>query len=106
MTANIPNPVSAETSRTSANFQIKSAIVYVPVLTISINNNIKFLENLKEGFERSISWNEYKTQKTTQPKNNSFNYIIDSTFNNINILFALSFKAGEINPTRNVFGRY
>lgn len=105
MTANIPNPVSTESSRTSANFQIKSAKVYVPVITISINNNIKFLENLKEGFERPISWNEYKTKKTTQPKNNSFNYIIDSTFNNINILFALSFKAGEINPTRNAFGR-
>ena len=63
MTANIPNPVSTESSRTSANFQIKSAKVYVPVITISINNNIKFLENLKEGFERPISWNEYKTKK-------------------------------------------
>ena len=40
-------------------FQITSAKLYVPVVTFSINNNIhffKFLENLKQGFKRTVSW--------------------------------------------------
>ena len=40
---------------TSATFQINNAKLYVPVVTLSINDNIKFLENIKQGFKRTIS---------------------------------------------------
>ena len=30
---------------------------YVPVITLFVSDNIKFLENIKQGFERTISWN-------------------------------------------------
>ena len=36
-------------------FMITSTKLYIPVVTLSINGNIKFLENIKEGFKRSIS---------------------------------------------------
>ena len=36
-----------ETSTASATFQINNAKRYLPVVTLSINNTIKFLENLK-----------------------------------------------------------
>ena len=29
-----------------------------PVVTLPINDNIKFLENIKQGFKRTISWNK------------------------------------------------
>ena len=50
------------------NFVITSTKLYVPVVTLSINDNIKFLENIKQGFKRTISWNKYKSEITTQSK--------------------------------------
>ena len=44
---------------TGINFMIKSFKVYVPVVALSINDNIKFLENIKQGFKKTISWNKY-----------------------------------------------
>ena len=38
------------------------------VVTLSINDNIKFLENIKQRFKRAISWNDYRFEITTQPK--------------------------------------
>ena len=42
-----------ETSATGLEFQINS--IKLPVVTLPINDNIKFLENAKQGFERTIS---------------------------------------------------
>ena len=43
------------TQTTKATFQINNAKLYMPVVTLSINGNIKFLENIKQGFKRTIS---------------------------------------------------
>ena len=90
-----------ETLTTGETFQINNAKLYVPVVTLSINDNIKFLENIKQGFKRTISWNKYRSEITTQSKNNNLDYLIDPTFRNINRLFVLSFKNGDDDPTRN-----
>ena len=34
---------------------ITSIKLYVPVVTLSINDNTKLLENIKQGFKRTIS---------------------------------------------------
>ena len=39
-----------------ASFIITSTKLYVPVVTLSIDDNIKFLKNIKQGFKRTISW--------------------------------------------------
>ena len=91
---------------TSATFQINNAKVYVSVVTLSINYNIKFLENIKPGFKRTIYWNKYTSEITTQLKNNNLNYLIDRKFRNINRLFVLSFKNGNNNPARGSFDIY
>ena len=49
-------------------FIITSTKLYVPVFTLSINGNIKFFENIKQGFKRTISWNNYRSEITAQPK--------------------------------------
>ena len=51
---------------TSATFQINNAKLYVPVVTLSINNNINVLEHLKQGFRRTISWNKYRSEIRTE----------------------------------------
>ena len=47
---------------------ITSTKLYVPFVTMSINDNIKFLENIKQGFKRTISWNKYRSEMKTQRK--------------------------------------
>ena len=73
---------------------------------MSINDNTKFLENIKQGFKRTISWNKYKSEIRTQTKNNNLYYLIDPTFRNINRLFVLSFKNGNDDPPRDPFDKY
>ena len=40
---------------TGATFQINNAKIYVPVFALSTNDNIKFLENINQGFKKTIS---------------------------------------------------
>ena len=48
--------------------QKHNAKFYVPVATLSINENIKFLENINQGFKRTISQNKYRSEITTKIK--------------------------------------
>ena len=74
--ANPPVQDVAAIQKTSATFQINNAKLSVPVATLSTNDKIKFLENLKQRFKRTISWKRYRSEITTQPKNNNPNYLI------------------------------
>ena len=74
---------------TEAAFQINSTTLYVPVVTLSINYNIKSLKNTKQGFQRTIYWNKYRPEITALPKNNNLDYLIDPTFTNIITMFEL-----------------
>ena len=94
------------TATTSATFQINNAKLYLSVVTLLINDNIKVLENIKQGFKRTISWNKYTSKITTQTKNNNLDYLIDPTFRNISRLFALSFRNGDDDLFRNSFEEY
>ena len=104
--ANPPTDHVPPSKTTGATFQIKNAKLYVSVLTLSIDESIKFSEHLKQGFRRTVSWNKYRSEITTQPKNNNLDYMIDPTFRNIKSLFVLSFKNGDDDPTRNSFDEY
>ena len=66
------------------------------MFNLSINNNIKFLENIKQGFKRTIPCNKYRFELTAQTENNNLDYLIDRKFRNINRFFVLSFKNGDI----------
>ena len=79
-------------SPTSAKFEITDCKLFVPVVTLSAENDSKLLEQLKSGFRRSIKWNKYMSQMSNQNKNNNLNYLIDTTFSNVNRLFVLSFE--------------
>ena len=43
-----------------ATFQITDTKLHVPVVTLSKENDIKLLEQLKLGFKRTIKWNKYR----------------------------------------------
>ena len=90
-------------ARSGVKLKITDTKLYVPVATLSKENDIKLLEQLKSGFKKTIKWNKYRSQMTIQPKNNNLNYFIDPTFTNVNRLFVLSFHriVGENNTTNN-----
>ena len=62
------------------------------MVTLSVENDNKLLEQLKSGFRKSIKWNKYTSQMFNQNKNNNLNYLIDTPFSNVNRLFVLSFE--------------
>ena len=63
-----PNLAREETIKNSGTFQITSAKLYVSIVTLSINNNIKFLVNIKQGLKRTVPWNKHKSKITTNQK--------------------------------------
>ena len=79
-------------NKAGVNFVITSTKRYLPVVTLSINNNIKFVEKIKQEFKRKICWSKYRSEITTRPKSNNLDYLVDPTFRNINRLFVVSFK--------------
>ena len=85
---------------TGLEFQIKDTKLYVPVVTLLKENDVKLLEQLKSGFKRTIKWNKYRSQISVQSINNNLNYLIDPTFTNVNRLFVLSFKRIEENNVK------
>ena len=85
------------------NFIITDIKLHAPVVTLSKENDIKLLEQLKAGFERTIKRNKYRSQMTVEPQNNNLNYLIDPTFTNVNRLFVLSFERNIIGDNRDSF---
>ena len=77
--------------------------LYVPVATLSNENDQRLLEELRTWFKRTIEWNKYRSGKTSQTKNNNLNYLIDPIFTKVNILFVLSF---ENENNRTSFSKY
>ena len=63
MTANaLANP--AVVAPTELRFEITDTILYVPVVTLSKENDINILEQRKLGFKKTIKWNKYRSQMT------------------------------------------
>ena len=78
------NPEVRDHSPTGATFKIKDTKLYVPVVTLSPENDNKLLEQLKTGFKKTITWNKYRSEMSNQAKNNNLNYFIDPAFTNVN----------------------
>ena len=45
------------TTATTASFEITDVKLYVPIVTLSVEDNLKLLKLLSEGFKRPIYWN-------------------------------------------------
>ena len=74
---------------TNAVFKIKDTKLYIPVVSLSAENDNKPSEQLKAGFKRTIKLNKYRSEIPNQTINNNLNYLIDPKFTNMNRLFPL-----------------
>ena len=97
-------PPALNGTTTGATLAINDCKLYIPVVTLSKDDEIKLLTNLKSGFTREIIWNKYRSQMATEAINNNLNILIDPTFTNVNRLFVLVY--GQNNNDRQSFSRF
>ena len=92
----------------NAVFIINDTKLYVPVVTLSKEDNKDFIEQQNKGFRRSIYWNEYKIKELTENADaNVFKYInLDPSFQGVNRLFVLTYNRPNGQPTRNGQQKY
>ena len=73
-------------------FTITETNLYVPVVTLSTQDNAKLLPQLKSGFKRTISWNKYLSKPELLAQNPNLNRLIGPRFQEVNRLFVLAFQ--------------
>ena len=85
------------TGADSATFKITDAKLYVPIVTLSAEDNVKLSKLLGEGFKRSIYWNKYKVIDNIVVSINNANeekYIrerLDASYQGVKRLFVLAY---------------
>ena len=94
--------------RGDAVFIINDTKLYVPVVTLSKEDNKDFIEQQNKGFQPSIYWNEYKTKEISENENdNTVNYInLDPSFQGVNRLFIMAYSRVAGQPDRNSQQKY
>ena len=73
-------------------FEITGPKHFVPVVTLSTQDNARLLQQLKSGFKRVISWNKYLSKPELLAKNRNLNHLVEPSFQRINRLFVLAFE--------------
>ena len=84
-------------------FTITDTKLYVPVVTLSTQDNAKLLQQLKSGSKRTINWNKYEPKVTVEQQNQYLDFLINPSFQGVNRLFVLSF---ENNGGRTSYTKY
>ena len=73
-------------------FAITDTKLYVPVVTLSTQENTKFLQQLKSGFKRVINWNKYLSKSELLAQNPNLNHLVEPSFQGVNRLFVFAFE--------------
>ena len=92
---------------TAASFVIRDAKLYVPVVTLKIEDNEKLSKLLNEGFKRSVYWNKYKIILKDYPLNEDLRERLDATFQGVSKLFVIAYQRGDDNyVNEEAFNKY
>ena len=84
-------------------FAITDTKLYVPVVTLSTQENTKFLQQLKSGFKRVINWNKYLSKPKLLAQNPNLNHLVEPSFQGVNRLFVLAFENGDNRTTHDAY---
>ena len=91
------------TGADSATFKITDAKLYVPIVTLSAEDNVKLSKLLGEGFKRSIFWNKYKVidnkivEIATDDEEKYIRKLLNSSWQGVKGLFVLAYNNKEGN---------
>ena len=64
----------------AAIFSITDTKLYVPVVTLSTQDNTKLLQQLWSSFKGTINWNKYQSKMSTERQKQYLDYLIDPSF--------------------------
>ena len=85
-------------------FAITETNLYVPIVTLSTQDNAKLLKPLlKSGFKRTISWNKYLSKPELLAQNPNLNHLVEPSFQGV---IRLSILAIEDDAQRTSNKRY
>ena len=92
----------------NSTFTITDAKLYVPVVTLSIEDNAKLTKLLNEGFKRSFYWNKYKLiPNKTYDQDDYIRELSDASYQGVKRLFVLAYDNNGANPvTANTHRKY
>ena len=93
--------ISSATGETK--FATTETKLYVPVVTLSTDDNAKLLQQLKSNFKRKINWNKYESSANTFAQNRYLDYLINSSFQGVNRFFVLSFENEDDRATHSLY---
>ena len=94
---------------TAAIFTITDTKLYVPVVTLKTEDNVKLSKLLNEGFKRLVYWNKYKIiPKKPYDENDNIRELLDSSYQGVKRLFVLAYRnqGGANRVTADFHGRY
>ena len=102
------------TGADGATFKINDPKLYVPVVALSTEDNVKLIKQLNEGFKRPVYWNKYKVidNKVVEiAAANAEKHIrewLDSSYQRVKRLFVLAYDntAGDNHVSVNSFKKY
>ena len=84
--------VATNRAAQATTFSVTDTKLYVPVVTLSTEDNVKLLEQLQSDFKRTINWNKYQTKVSTKRINQCLDFLIDPSFQGVNRLFLFLFE--------------
>ena len=90
-------------SNGAGTFEITDTKLYVPVVTLSTQENTKFFQQLKSGFKRVINWNKYLSKPELLAQNPNLNHLVEPSFQGINRLFVLAFENDDDRTSHNEY---
>ena len=82
----------------TATFKITDAKLYVPIVTLSAEDNVKLSKLLSEGFKRTVYWNEYKVidnipvHIVNDNEEKPITQLLDSSYQGVKRLFVLAYN--------------
>ena len=77
----------------NSTFTITDAKLYVPVVTLSTEDNAKLSKLLTKGFKISVYWNKYKIiPNKTHDENDNIRELLDSSYQGVKRLFVLAYR--------------
>ena len=69
---------NTDTNLNNVIFTIKDTKLFVPVVTLSANDNKKLSKPLSKEFKKPVCWNEYKAESENNKTINEYRYFVES----------------------------
>ena len=84
-------------------FKITNTKLYVSIVTLSTEGNVKLTKKLSERFKRSVYWNQCKIEIKTREmgNNNPLKIMLDASFQDVKRPFVLAFKDTTVDADNN-----